>query len=235
MPANGCTREPAIEVTLTTEPLAALSSSSSPRASMIGAKKFTWKMWCQSSREVSIEPSRLPPAALGEIAALLTSACSSPCRRLLVSAIACSVFSGSDEIDLDVIFRPGFPRTVFRKRMPRTGNDAPAGGGKTLHRGMADAAACSGEQECTARLVGRRRHMIYLAPFSFVMRGLDPRIHADAPQASVFAKVPWKRARNMDRRVKPGNDEWRDRRCRRDLTFMDTAASCSKAPPDPRA
>jgi hypothetical protein len=40
-PANGCTREPAIEVTLTTEPLAALSSSSRPRASMIGAKKFT--------------------------------------------------------------------------------------------------------------------------------------------------------------------------------------------------
>ena len=41
VPAKGCTREPAIDVTLTTEPLAAESSSSRPRANMIGAKKFT--------------------------------------------------------------------------------------------------------------------------------------------------------------------------------------------------
>jgi hypothetical protein len=44
---------------------------------------------------VSIEPSRLPPSALGEMAALLTSACSSPLSRRLTSAIAASVFSAS--------------------------------------------------------------------------------------------------------------------------------------------
>ncbi|GCC47718.1 hypothetical protein chiPu_0032117 [Chiloscyllium punctatum] len=32
------------------------------------------------------------------------------------------------EIDLDVIFRPGAPRANLRKRMPREGDDAPAGG-----------------------------------------------------------------------------------------------------------
>jgi len=40
-------------------------------------------------------PSRLPPAPLGEIAALLTSACSSPLSRSLISVIAASVLSGS--------------------------------------------------------------------------------------------------------------------------------------------
>jgi hypothetical protein len=49
--------------------------------------------------------------------------------------------------------------------------------------------------------------LIYLAPFLLVMRGLDPRIHADAPLASAFAKDPWKRMRSMDCRVKPGNDD----------------------------
>ena len=45
---------------------------------MIGAKKFTWNTCCQTSCVVSSEQSRSPPSALGEIAALLTSACSSP-------------------------------------------------------------------------------------------------------------------------------------------------------------
>ena len=72
-------------------------------------------MWCQSSREVSIEPSRLPPAALGEIAALLTSACSSPLSRCLISAIAASVFSGLGQIDLDVVLGPRLPRTILRE------------------------------------------------------------------------------------------------------------------------
>ena len=65
-------------MTLTTEPLAAFNSSSNPRAIMIGAKKLTRNTWLQVSTSVSIEPSRLPPSALGEIAALLTSACSAP-------------------------------------------------------------------------------------------------------------------------------------------------------------
>src|SRR5262245_55997195 len=63
---------------------------------MIGAKKLTWNTCCQTSSVVSIEESRLPPSALGEIAALLTSACNSPSvSRRLISSMACPVFSGS--------------------------------------------------------------------------------------------------------------------------------------------
>ena len=60
---------------MTTAPLAASSSSSSPRASMIGAKKLIWNTVlpvldrrCRSCRAAT------PPGPLGEIAALLTSA-----------------------------------------------------------------------------------------------------------------------------------------------------------------
>ncbi len=106
---------------------------------------------------VSIEDSRVPPSALGEIAALLTSACSSPSvSRCLISSIARVGVVGIGEIDLDVILRPRFPRAIFRKRMARAGDDAPAGGGEALHRGVADAAAGSGEQQRAARLVGLR-------------------------------------------------------------------------------
>src|SRR6478752_6827892 len=66
-PANGCTRDPAIEVTFTTEPFAAFNSSISPRAIMIGAKKLTRNTWLQVSTSVSMEPSRPPPAAFGEV------------------------------------------------------------------------------------------------------------------------------------------------------------------------
>ena len=57
------------------------------------------------------------------------------------------------QIDLDVVLGSGLPRAIFRKRMPRAGDDAPARGGKALDRGMADASACSGEKERTSRLV----------------------------------------------------------------------------------
>ena len=60
------------------------------------------------------------------------------------------------EVDLNVILRSRFPRTVFRKRMPRAGDDAPAGGGKALYRCVADAAAGSGQKERAARLVAGR-------------------------------------------------------------------------------
>src|SRR5262245_3557957 len=63
---------------------------------MMGAKKFTWNTCSHTLRPVSSVPSRVPPVALGEIAALLTSACSSPSSRRLVSAIASSVLSGLD-------------------------------------------------------------------------------------------------------------------------------------------
>ncbi len=63
---------------------------------------------------------------------------------------------GIGEIDLDVILRAHLPRAILRKRMARAGDDAPAGGGEALHRGVADAAAGSGEQQRAARLVGLR-------------------------------------------------------------------------------
>jgi hypothetical protein len=142
-------------VTLTTEPLAAFSSSISPRASMIGAKKLTWNTWLQVSMSVSIEPSRLPPpAAFGEIAALLTSACSSPpsSRSLDLGDRARGV-GVVGEVDLDVILRSHLPRAVLRKRMARAGDDAPAGGREADHGGMADAAAGAGQQQRAARLL----------------------------------------------------------------------------------
>jgi hypothetical protein len=95
-PAKGCTREPAIEVTLTTDPFTAFNSLISPRAIMMGAKKLTRKTWFQVSRSVSTEPSRVPSGPFGEIAALLTSACNSPpSRRSRISPIARVVSAAS--------------------------------------------------------------------------------------------------------------------------------------------
>jgi hypothetical protein len=85
-----------MDVTFTTEPLTAFSSFTSPRANMIGAKKFTWNTWRHTSAVVSSEPSRLPPSPLGEIAALFTSACSSwPSIRRLISSMAERVLASS--------------------------------------------------------------------------------------------------------------------------------------------
>src|ERR1039458_2001692 len=57
------------------------------------------------------------------------------------------------QIDLDVILGSGLPRAVLRERMARAGDHAPAGGREALDGGVADAAACSGEQQGAARLV----------------------------------------------------------------------------------
>src|SRR5262245_34509529 len=58
-----------------------------------------------------------------------------------------------------MILRPHLPRAVLGERMARAGDDAPAGGGKALHRRMADAAARPGEEQRAARLVRvRARH-----------------------------------------------------------------------------
>src|SRR5713226_5885054 len=114
---------------------------------MIGAKKLTLNTWLQVSMSVSIEPSRPPPSAFGEIAALLTSACSAPpsSRPRSVGVVG--------KVDLDVILRPGVPRAVFREGVPRTGDDAPAGAGKADHGRMADAAAGSGQKQRTPRRI----------------------------------------------------------------------------------
>src|SRR5580692_6601128 len=62
---------------------------------------------------------------------------------------------GIGQIDLNVVLGSGFPRTIFRKRMPRAGDDAPARRRETLDGGMADAAACPGQEQRTARLIAR--------------------------------------------------------------------------------
>ena len=81
---------------------------------MIGAKKLTRNTCRQTSTVVSSEPSRLPPSAFGEIAALLTSACSWPSgSRRLISAIAATVLASSREIDLNVVFRAQLPTGSF--------------------------------------------------------------------------------------------------------------------------
>src|SRR5580698_2628821 len=61
---------------------------------------------------------------------------------------------GIGEVDLDMILGAGFPWAIFRKRMARTGDDAPAGRGEALHRGVADAAARPGEEQRAARQIG---------------------------------------------------------------------------------
>src|SRR5580700_11451895 len=62
---------------------------------------------------------------------------------------------GIGQVDLNVVLGSGFPRTIFRKRMPRAGDDAPAGHREALHGGMADAAACPGQKQRAARLIAR--------------------------------------------------------------------------------
>src|SRR3954464_4274072 len=65
---------------------------------------------------------------------------------------------GGGEVDLDMVLRACVPRTILRERMPRAGDHAPAGRGETDHGGMADAAARPGQEQRTARRVGRLRH-----------------------------------------------------------------------------
>ena len=60
---------------------------------------------------------------------------------------------GVREVDLDVILRAGLPRTVFRKRMPRLGEDAPPRSREALDGRMSDAAARAGQKQCPPRLV----------------------------------------------------------------------------------
>ena len=57
------------------------------------------------------------------------------------------------EIDLDVVLRTRLPWAVLRKRVTRTGDHAPAGGRETLDCRVPDPAACSGQEQCSARLI----------------------------------------------------------------------------------
>ena len=140
---------------MTTEPLAALQLvEQAPRQHDRGEEIHLKNVMPVVARRSRSSRAACRPRALGEIAALLTSACSSPSQPALGLGDRRVGVLGIGQIDLDVILRSRLPRAVFRERMPRAGDDAPAGGGKSLHRGVADAAAGSGEQQRAARLVG---------------------------------------------------------------------------------
>ena len=57
------------------------------------------------------------------------------------------------EVDLNVVFRPHFPRAVLGKGVSRAGYDPPARCREPFHGGVADAAACPGQEESSARIV----------------------------------------------------------------------------------
>src|SRR6056300_93694 len=52
------------------------------------------------------------------------------------------------QIDLDMRLGAPTPRTFLWERLTRTGDHAPTLGAKTAHRGMANTAACPGQQQC---------------------------------------------------------------------------------------
>ena len=74
--ANGCTREPTMEVMFTTVPRAASSGARRPCTSATQAKKFTLKMCSQSACAISSARIFPPSDRFGDIAALLISASS---------------------------------------------------------------------------------------------------------------------------------------------------------------
>ena len=61
---------------------------------MIGAKKFTWNTWCQSSLLVLSVESRLPPSAFGEI----DTAILSPGTEKIVEQIPMQRLGTTDEV-----------------------------------------------------------------------------------------------------------------------------------------
>src|SRR5262249_15236030 len=54
------------------------------------------------------------------------------------------------EIDLDVVLGPGLPRALLREGVARAGDDPPACAGESLDGRVADAAACTGQQQGSA-------------------------------------------------------------------------------------
>ena len=125
---------------------------------MIGAKKLTWNTVFQSP-VVSRQLSRPPPSPLGEIAALLTSACSRPpCAfsRSFITAMASSVLSGSARSTWMWSSGPASQGQASGKAMTRAGDHAPAGRGEALDRGVANAARCAGQDQGLAVLIGDR-------------------------------------------------------------------------------
>src|SRR5215471_7347245 len=93
------------------------------------------------------------------------------------------------EIDLDVILGTCLPRTFLGKGMARTGDDAPAGTGKTDHGRVSDAAARPGEQQRAARLICASRHRRSL---SRIKPRLGPRAaRSVAPKLDAVVQAEW--------------------------------------------
>ena len=124
---------------------------------MIGAKKLTRNTWLQVSMSVSIVPSREPPFALrrnrGVVDQRMQRAALEPLADFADRARGVGVIG---KIDLDVILGAGVPWAIFRERMPRAGEDAPAGGREADHGGMPDAAAGAGQKQRASWRVGRK-------------------------------------------------------------------------------
>ena len=104
-------------MTFTTEPLAAFSSSISPRAIMIGAKKLTRNTW-RPGVDVGIDRAQ-PCAAFGlgrdrgVVDQRMQLAAVEPRADFLDRARGVGVVG---EVDLDVVLGPGVPRAFFRER-----------------------------------------------------------------------------------------------------------------------
>ena len=132
-----------------------------PRASMIGAKKFTWNTVIQSrwSRLQAAQPAaslalrrdrrvvdeRVQPAALRF-------------QPLLHHGDGRKGVVGIGEIDLDVVLGACLPGAVLREAVARAGDHAPAGRGEALHRGVADAAAGAGQDQRLPLFIRDLRH-----------------------------------------------------------------------------
>src|SRR4051812_38964560 len=60
------------------------------------------------------------------------------------------------QVELDMVFRPGLPRTLLGKGVPRARDDAPAGAGEALDGGVTNPPARSGEEQGATRLIALR-------------------------------------------------------------------------------
>src|SRR6185312_2060392 len=108
------------------------------------------------------------------------------------------------EVDLDVILRSGAPWADFRKRMPRAGDDAPAGGGKPDRGRVTDAAAGAGRKQGTPRRIGCRGH----AGLSIsVMPGLVPGIHVLSRRAGRKSWMAGSSYTKTRFALEPGHDD----------------------------
>jgi hypothetical protein len=116
---------------------------------MIGAKKLTWKTWCQSLKDVVAAPSRAPLGPFGRDAGIVDQRVELAAlggQSLLDLGDAAHRVLGVAEIDLDVISGARRPGAFVGKDLARAGQDAPARHGELHHGGVADATAGAGQQ-----------------------------------------------------------------------------------------